>query len=44
MECNSTTDDFVSAGCVVSDLGNTYFIIGLIAIGGILVGARLFFG
>ena len=41
MNCTSTTDDFVKAGCWVVDLGQGYFIGGLLALAGLIIGARL---
>jgi len=41
MNCTATTDDFVKAGCWVVDLGQGYFIGGLLAIAGLIIGARL---
>lgn len=41
MNCTATTDDFVKAGCWITDLSPAYFIGGLMAIAGIVIGARL---
>lgn len=44
MNCTGTTDDFVSAGCLINDIGQAYFIGGIIALAGVIVGARVLFG
>ena len=45
MNCTgSVISDFTSAGCLTMDLGQMYFIGSLIAIGGIVVAARIMFG
>lgn len=44
MACsNATTDDFTKAGCMVADIGQTYFIGGIIAIAGLVIVARIIF-
>jgi len=43
MNCTSTTDNFVKAGCLTTDLSQFYFIGGLIAISGIIIGGRILF-
>jgi hypothetical protein len=43
MNCSGTTDDFVSAGCLISDIGQAYFVGGLLAIAGLLIGAKVLF-
>jgi hypothetical protein len=43
MNCDATTDDFVKAGCWVMDLGQGYFIGGILAIAGIIVAGRIAF-
>jgi hypothetical protein len=41
MNCTGTIDNFVKAGCITADLGQAYIIGGLIALAGIIIGARL---
>lgn len=44
MDCsNSSISDFTSAGCMVADIGQGYFIIGILAIAGIVIAARVVF-
>jgi len=43
MNCTSTTDNFVKAGCWVTDIGQGYFIGGLIALAGLIIAARVIF-
>lgn len=43
MNCSGTTDDFVKAGCWVNDIGQAYFIGGIIAIAGVIILGRALF-
>ena len=44
MNCsNSLLDDYTKAGCIVTDLGQSYFIGSILAIAGILIAARIIF-
>jgi len=43
MNCADTTDNFVKAGCWTADIGQAYVIGGILAIAGIIIGARLLF-
>ena len=43
MNCTGTADDFVKAGCMVADIGQAYFIGGIIAIDGLIIAARIIF-
>jgi len=43
MNCTLTSDDYVKAGCWVADLGQGYFIGGILAIAGIIIAGRMFF-
>ena len=43
MNCSTTTDDFVSAGCLVTDIGQGYFIISILAIAGTVIAVRVIF-
>lgn len=44
MNCTSTTDDFVKASCWVADIGQGYFIGGLIALTGVIIVGRVLLG
>ena len=44
MNCSSTTDDFVKAGCYINDINPLFFIGGLIAAAGVVIGARILYG
>lgn len=44
MNCTSTTDNFVKAGCYVADINQAYFIGGLLALAGIVISAKIIFG
>jgi hypothetical protein len=44
MNCSATTDNFVKAGCWVTDISQAYFIGGLLALAGVVIGAKLLFG
>ena len=45
MDCNNATiSDFNKAGCVLVDLGLPYFFFGMLALAGIIVGAKLIIG
>ena len=44
MNCTDTTDDYVKAGCYTADIGQAYFIGGIAAIAGLIIGARILFG
>ena len=41
MNCSGTTDDFVKAGCWVTDLSQAYFIGGILALAGVIIAARV---
>jgi hypothetical protein len=44
MDCsNSSISDFTKAGCLVTDLGQGYFIGSIMAIAGIIIGAKVMF-
>lgn len=44
MDCsNSSIDDFTKAGCLVADIGQGYFILGILAISGTVIAARVIF-
>ena len=43
MNCTGTTDNFVKAGCWITDIGQSYFIGGLLALAGVAIAARLIF-
>ena len=43
LDCNnSTISDFQKAQCTLTDLSLPYFIIGLVGLAGIIIGAKLF--
>lgn len=45
LDCNnSTISDFQKAQCVITDISLPYFVIGMLAIAGMIVGAKVFFG
>jgi len=45
MDCNnSSISDFQKAGCLVSDMGQGFFIGGIMAIAGMVIAARVIFG
>ena len=43
MNCTSTTDDFIKAGCWTLDIGQALFIGGIIALAGTIIAARIIF-
>ena len=43
MNCTSTVDDFTKAGCWTMDIGQAFFIGSLIALGGVIISARIIF-
>ena len=43
LDCSVTTNDFVKATCWVMDIGQAYFIGGLLALAGIIIGAKIMF-
>ena len=43
MNCTSTTDDFMKAGCWTMDIGQAFFIGSLIALAGVIISARIIF-
>ena len=43
MNCTDTTDDYVKAGCWVADLGQGYFIAGILALAGVIIVGRIMF-
>lgn len=44
MNCTTTNDKYIQAGCLVSDINPFYFIGILLAIAGMVIGARILFG
>ena len=44
MNCTATTDNFVKASCWVADVGQAYFIGGLLALAGVAIAARVIWG
>ena len=43
MNCTATTDEFVKAACWTADIGQFYVIGGLLALAGVIIGARALF-
>lgn len=43
MNCSGTITDFTKAGCWVTDIGQAYFIWGVIAFAGAIAAAKIFF-
>ena len=43
MNCSSTLDDFTKAGCLVTDISQSFFIGGILALAGIIIAARIIF-
>ena len=43
LNCTSPPDNYYRAACLVSDATIPYFIIGLLALGGAVIGAKIFF-
>ena len=43
MNCSTTTDDFVKAGCIATDLSLFYLIGGLLVIAGVVITSRIIF-
>jgi len=43
MNCTGTTNEFVKAGCLVTDIGQFYFIGGILALAGLIIVARVIF-
>lgn len=43
MNCTSTDDLFMKGACVLEDMTLPYFIIGLVALGGAIIGAKVLF-
>ena len=43
MNCDTTTDNFVKAGCWTADIGQAYVIGCILAIAGLIIGKRLLF-
>ena len=45
LDCgNSSISDYQKGQCVLTDLATPYFFFGLLAIAGIVIGAKLYFG
>ena len=44
LNCTTTSDNFVKAACIVTDVGQFYFIGALIFIAGVVITARYYFG
>ena len=45
LDCSNTSiSNFDKANCIMTDLTLPYFIIGLIALAGVIIGAKLIFG
>ena len=45
MDCsNSSISDFTKAGCLVSDMGQGFFIGSIMAVAGIVIAGRVIFG
>lgn len=44
LNCVNTTDTFVEAACISTDIAMPYFIGFMIAIAGAVIGAKIFFG
>ena len=44
MNCTGTIDDFTKAGCWVLDMTQFYFIGGILAIAGLIIGAKIIMG
>jgi len=44
MNCTGTTDNFVKAACWTIDIGQAYFIGGLLALAGVIIAARIIWG
>jgi len=43
MNCTSTSDYFLKAGCIIADVGQFYFIAGIAALAGVIIVARVVF-
>jgi hypothetical protein len=43
LNCSSPPDNYYRAACLISDATIPYFIVGLIALGGSVIGAKVFF-
>ena len=43
MNCSSTADMFLKAGCLTADLGQFFFIASIIALAGVIITARIIF-
>lgn len=43
MNCSSPPDGFYQGACIIEDMTLPYFIIGMIAIGGAVIGAKILF-
>ena len=43
LNCSNPPDAYYRGACLISDITIPYFIIGLLAIGGAVIGAKLFF-
>ena len=44
MNCTATSDDFVKAACWTADIGQAYFIGGILAIAGVIIAGRVIWG
>lgn len=43
MNCSTTGDDFMKAGCLTTDITQSFFIGSLIALAGLIIAARIVF-
>ncbi len=43
LNCSSPPDNYYRSACIISDLTTPYFIIGLLALGGAVIGAKIIF-
>ena len=41
LNCNTTTDDYVSGACIISDLFSPFFVAIVIGLAGLIVGAKV---
>lgn len=44
LNCTGTTDNYVTATCWIADIGQAYFIGGIFALAGLIIGARILWG
>ncbi len=43
LNCSAPSDNYYKAACLVTDVTTPYFIIGLLALGGAVIGAKIIF-